>query len=187
MTHFPTLQTERLLLRQLTMDDLEFVYQHFRDPKVSQYLMDEPPPANHDEARAIINFFLEPEAKAQNRWAIVRKADGRVIGTIGYHRWMRAYFRAEVGYDLSPDCWGQGYMTEAFREVIRHGFERLALHRIDALVYTGNDASIQLLKRMGFKQEGLLRDYFYLNGQFYDHYLFGLLRADWEEMPIKRN
>ncbi len=179
ITHFPTLQTERLILRQLTMDDLEFAFRHFSDPRVTQYLMDEPPVADHDQARAIIEFYQEPEGKSHNRWAIVRKADQRVIGTIGYHKWVKAHFRAEVGYDLSPDCWGQGYMSEALREAIRHGFEGMGLHRIEALVFVGNDASIQLLKRMGFQQEGLLRDVFCLNGVFYDHYIFGLLRREW--------
>ena len=179
--HFPTLQTERLMLRQLTTEDLEFVYQHFRDPQVTQYLMDEPPVADHAQARAIIDFFAEPEGKSHNRWGLVRKADQRLIGTIGYHHWEKSYFRAEVGYDMSPDCWGHGYMTEALREVIRHGFEGMGLNRIDALIYVGNDASIRLAQRMGFRQEGLLRDYFCLNGAFYDHYLFALLRREWYE------
>lgn len=180
MATYPTLETERLLLRQITMDDLEFVFRHFSDPQVTQYLMDEPPVASHDEARAIIEFYLEPERKAHNRWGIVRKEDGQLIGTIGYHKWAKAFFRAEVGYDLSADSWGRGYMSEALAEVIRHGFEGMGLNRIDALVYAGNNASIRLLKRMGFQQEGLLRDYFCLNGVFYDHYLFALLRRDWE-------
>jgi ribosomal-protein-alanine N-acetyltransferase len=103
-----------------------------------------------------------------------------LIGTVGYHKWEKAYFRAEIGYDLSPDCWGQGYMTEALRAVISHGFERMGLNRIDALVYIHNDRSTQLLQRLGFRQEGLLRDYFCLNGIFFDHYLFALLRREWE-------
>ncbi len=180
MAIFPTLETGRLLLRPLEMDDLEFVFRHFSDPQVTQYLMDEPPVASRDEARAIIEFYLEPEGKTHNRWGIARKEDGRLIGTIGFHKWAKAFFRAEVGYDLSPDCWGQGYMSDAFRAVIRHGFEGMGLHRIDALVYVGNDASIRLLRKMGFQQEGLLRDYFCLNGAFYDHYLFALLRGEWE-------
>lgn len=178
--YFPALQTDRLILRQLTMEDVDFVFQHFHDPQVSQYLMDEPPVADHAQARAIIDFFLEPEDKTHNRWGIVRRADNQLIGTVGYHKWEKAYFRAEIGYDLSPDCWGQGYMTEALRAVIRHGFERLGLNRIDALVYIDNDRSVQLLQRLGFKKEGLLRDYFCLDGIFFDHFLLALLRREWE-------
>ena len=179
-TYFPTLQTDRLILRQLTMEDVDFVFQHFSDPRVTQYLMDEPPVADYAQARAIIDFYLEPEGKTHNRWGIVRRADDRLIGTCGYHKWVKAHCRAEIGYDLSPDCWGQGYMTEALRVAIRNGFERMGLNRIDALVYVDNVPSVRLLQRLGFKQEGLLRAYFCLDGVYYDHLLFALLRREWE-------
>jgi [ribosomal protein S5]-alanine N-acetyltransferase len=177
--YFPALQTDRLILRPLNLEDLEFVFQHFRDPRVTQYLMDEPPVADYAQAQAIIEFFREPEGKTHNRWGLVRKADQRLIGTVGYHHWEKAYFRAEIGYDLQPDCWGQGYMTEALRAVLQNGFERMGLNRIDALVYLDNDRSKHLLERLGFRPEGILRDYFCLDGVFYDHYLLALLRREY--------
>lgn len=177
---FPALETDRLILRQLTLEDTPFVFQHFSDPLVTQYLMDEPPLTDEDQAKDIIHFYAEPEGKTHNRWGIVRKADQRLIGTCGFHRWEKAYYRTDLGYDLSPDCWGQGYMTEALRAVIKNGFERMQLNRMDAYVYVHNHRSLNLLDKFGFKKEGLLRDYFYLDGIFYDHYLLGLLRRDWE-------
>jgi [ribosomal protein S5]-alanine N-acetyltransferase len=179
--YFPNLQTERLILRQLTLEDTDFVFHHFSDPQVTQYLMDEPPLANAEEAQAIINFFLNPESKTHNRWGIVRKADQRLMGTCGFHKWDKAHFRAEIGYDLAPDCWGQGFMSEALHAVINNGFERMKINRIDAFVYANNPRSVHLLQKLGFKQEGFLRDYFYLNGTFYDHLMFGLLRRDWQK------
>ena len=178
--HFPTLQTDRLILRQLTIEDIDFVFQHFSNPLVTQYLMDEPPVANRAEAQAIIEFYLEPEGKTYNRWGMIRKTDHKLIGTCGYHKWSKASFRAEIGYDLSPDCWGQGYMTEALHAVIQNGFERMKLNRIEALVYVNNHRSIQLLQKLKFKREGLLQDYFCLDGVFFDHYLLALLRREWE-------
>ena len=71
-------------------------------------------------------------------------------------------------------------MTEALRTVIQNGFGRMGLNRIDALVYTENDRSILLLQRLGFQEEGILRDFFYLNGRFYDHYLLSLLQREWK-------
>jgi len=70
-------------------------------------------------------------------------------------------------------------MTEALHAVIQNGFERMKLNRIDALVYIDNPRSFQLLEKLGFKQEGILRDYFYLEGTFYDHYIYSLLRCEW--------
>lgn len=177
---FPSLETERLILRQLTFEDTDFVFQHFSDPVVYRYLMDEPPVTEIAQAQEIIQFYLEPAGKPHNRWGLVRKSDHQLIGTCGYHKWDKRYFRAEVGYDLGPGFWGQGYMTEAMRAVIHHGFERMGLNRIDALVYVENDPSTRLLQRLGFKQEGILRDYFYLDGKFYDHYLLALLRREWK-------
>ncbi len=176
--NFPSLETERLILRQMTLEDTDFVFQHFGDAAVSQYLMDEPPLTEYDQAREIIQFFCEPEEKTHNRWLMVRKSDHRSIGTCGFHKWDKRYFRAEIGYDLSPSFWGQGYMIEALRAVIASGFEHMRLNRIEALVYIENDRSTQLLRRLGFKQEGVLRDYFYLDGKFYDHYLFALLQNE---------
>ncbi len=177
---FPTLETERLILQQLTLEDTDFVFRHFSDPAVTQYLMDEPPVKEYAQAQEIIQFYLEPAGKTHNRWGIVRKSDHQRIGTCGYHKWDRRYFRAEIGYDLSPGFWGQGYMAEALRAVIRNGFEHMGLNRIEALVYIENERSVRLLKQLGFKQEGVLRDYFYLDGVFYDHFLFALLHREWK-------
>lgn len=177
---FPTIETDRLLLRALSMDDLEFVYKHFSDPLVTQYLMDEPPLADRAGAEVIIRFYLELEGKTHNRWGIVRKADRLLIGTIGFHKWSKTNLRAEIGYDLSPACWGLGYMGEAFAAALRNGFERMDLNRIEALVFTGNERSTHLLEKFGFQREGVLREYYHLDGNFSDHYLYALLRRDWK-------
>ena len=71
-------------------------------------------------------------------------------------------------------------MMESLQVVISYGYEQMGLNRIDALVYTENNRSIQLLQKLGFKQEGVLRDYFYLDGNFYDHSIFALLQREWK-------
>lgn len=179
INYFSTLETERLILRQLLRDDTDFVFQHFGNPAVTQYLLDEPPVTEYAQAEEIVQFYAEPKGKAHNRWKLILKSNKQPIGTVGYHKWAKRYFRAEIGYDLSPDFWRQGYMSEALHAVLSHGFEHMELNRIDALVYVENERSIQLLQKLGFKQEGLLRDYFYLDGKFYDHYIFALLKKDY--------
>ena len=179
-TFFPALETERLLLRQMTIEDTDFVFRHFSDAAVNQYLLDEPPVTTYAQAREIIQFYLEPEGKTHNRWIMVRKSNQQPIGTCGFHKWEKRYFRAEIGYDLSPAFWRQGYMLEALQAVITNGFEQMRLNRIEALVSIENDRSAQLIQKLGFKQEGMLRDYFYLDGKFYDHTLFALLEREWK-------
>lgn len=177
MQDFPPLQTERLTLRPFQADDLDFTYQHFSDPQVAQYLLDEPPVTDTSQAQEIVQFYLDSAGKPYNRWVIVSKADGQRIGTCGFHKWNKSHQRAEIGYDLSPTAWGQGYMQEALHAVIEFGFVQMKLHRIEALVYPENARSLDLLNKLGFKQEGILRDYFYLDGKFYDHVVLSLLKA----------
>ncbi len=102
---FPSLETERLILRQMTVEDTDFVFKHFGDSAVYQYLLDEPPVKEYAHAQEIIQFYLEQEGKTYNRWVMVRKSDHQPIGTCGFHKWDKRYFRAEIGYDLGPSFW----------------------------------------------------------------------------------
>ncbi|WP_143522615.1 GNAT family N-acetyltransferase, partial [Pseudomonas sp. 2822-17] len=76
--------------------------------------------------------------------------------------------RAEIGYEIHPDFWRKGYTSEAVKEVISYGFEGLDLNRIGAVVFIENQASNQLLSKMGFQREGILRDYMYQYGKSFD-------------------
>lgn len=177
---FPKLETDNLLLDQLTMDNLDFVYRHFSDPRVSEFLLDEPPISNISQAREIIDFYQGSDNRTWNRWGISLKNSGQLVGTCGFHKWNKRDLHAEIGYDLSPDFWGQGIMTEALRAAIQNGFEKMGLNRVAAIVYPQNQRSLHLLHKLGFQTEGLLRDYHYSNGNFYDHYVLSLLKKDWK-------
>lgn len=176
--HFPPLETTRLLLRPICAEDSSFVIQHFLNPDVQRYLYDEEPMTMPEQALAIIDFYTASADAAYNRWVIVRKVDQQPMGTCGFHKWSRPHRRAEIGYDLSPDYQGHGYMTEAVAAMIEHGFQRLNLYRIEALVAVENERSLALLHRLGFQQEGILRGYFWSSGQAYDHVTLSRLRSD---------
>lgn len=176
---FPALATERLILRPLSPDDLEFVFQHFATPDVGRYLLDDAPVTTRAQAQAILDFYLSPSASFHNRWVIVRRDDGRPIGTCGFHKWIQPYHKVEIGYDLSPSAWKQGYMTEALHRILTYAFTEMAINRVEAVVYPQNSASIRLAERLGFVREGLMREVICRDGQFYDHWLMALLRRDW--------
>ena len=177
---FPPLETERLTLRLLAKEDTDFVFKHFGDVKVNEFLMDEPPLTEYAQAEEIVQFYAESVGKTFNRWVIIEKFSGQLIGTCGFHKWDKRNRRSEIGYDLSPDYWRKGYMTEALSAVIANGFDRMRLNRIEAQVYIENEASVRLLQKLGFQQEALLRDYYCVDGIFYDHYLFSLIKRDRE-------
>jgi ribosomal-protein-alanine N-acetyltransferase len=162
------------------------IFQHFADPEVSRFLLDEPPMTRVDEAEELIRFYQNPEGKAYNRWGMVHKERKLLIGTCGYHRWSRQHRRAEVGYDLAPAYWGQGLMREALTSVFRYGFETMELNRIEAFVHPENARSLRLLLRLGFHREGLLRGYLYQEGRFHDEFTLSLLRREWLASAAER-
>jgi ribosomal-protein-alanine N-acetyltransferase len=175
---FPPLTTPRLLLRPISRDDTPFVVRHFCDPQVQRYLLDDEPIETPEQAAAIVDFYLERPDAPYNRWVVLRADGGAPIGTCGFHKWSQQHRHAEIGYDLSPAFWGHGYMREAVRAMLAHGFGPLGLHRIEALVATENERSAKLLLDLGFQREGLLRDYSRQGGRFYDHLLFARLSTD---------
>jgi ribosomal-protein-alanine N-acetyltransferase len=175
---FPPLTTDRLFLRPIARSDTAFVVRHFLDPDVQRYMLDEPPMTDPAEAAAIIDFYLERPDAPYNRWVVVRHSDDTPIGTCGFHKWSRQHHRAEIGYDLSPAYWGQGYMREAVAAMLTYGFTTLDLNRIEAIVAPANLPSIRLLERLGFQQEATLRAYYFRDGVFHDHSLFSCLRGE---------
>ncbi|MBQ7455814.1 MAG: GNAT family N-acetyltransferase, partial [Clostridia bacterium] len=111
-------------------------------------------------------------------FAIERKSDRRVIGTIGF-MWINCDHRSgEVGYSLARDCWNQGLCTEALAAVLRFGFDTLGLHRIEAQHEVDNPASGRVMEKCGMRLEGTLRGRVFNKGRFSDVRLYAILRTD---------
>lgn len=159
---YPQLETPRIILRELTLEDAESVYKHFSDPDVTQY-MDIEPCKDIDEGNEIIQFHLDDTGC---RWGMFDRETGDLMGTCGFHCWVQGESsRAEIGFDLAKSYWGKGLMQEALQSVIQFGFEVMDLIMIEATVEQGNMKSQTLMKKLSFKREDELRDnliYFYL-------------------------
>jgi len=93
---------------------------------------------------------------------------------------MAEHRRAEVGYELGQRFWGKGVMQEVMHTVLQHCFEMVGFNRIEAFVTVGNDRSIHTLEKLGFKAEGVLREYEFAQGKFQDQVILAILRRDWE-------
>jgi ribosomal-protein-alanine N-acetyltransferase len=174
----PTLETERLILRNLEAEDLSFVLAHFGDPEVHRYLVDTDPVASEQEAQEIIDFYADPERMKRNRWVLVERSSDEPIGTAGLHAYDSHNRKIEVGYDLSPTRWGQGLMGEALAAILDHAFGALDVHRIEAFAHTMNGPSVRLLERLGFTREGTIRHQYWRHGEWHDHHLYALLSTD---------
>ncbi len=179
---FPTLETERLILRQITAEDTEAVLRIFGDPEVVRYMREaEQPLTRYEDAQEIVDWTKEIFAKKTGiRWAITLKGSQQLLGTCGFHAWNAQNRHADVGYELSSQHWRQGIMFEAMRCVTDFCFVKMDMHRIGADVTAGNEASAHLLRKLGFKHEGTWREREYMFGRYIDLWLFGLLRHEWE-------
>jgi len=174
---FPELQTERLLLRRMTVADAEFYLKLFSDPEIVELTPFDPPNGIEGAKQELMEYCIRPFDENKGiRWGIVLKCKAELIGTIGYVHWVKARgYWATIGYDLFAAYRRQEIMTEAMREVLRYGFETMGLNRIEAIVNPGNVASIRLLQKLGFHQDGVLRERTYFHGRFIDDVCFSLL------------
>ncbi|MBQ4898760.1 GNAT family N-acetyltransferase [Paenibacillus sp. Marseille-P2973] len=156
MVNYPNIETERLLIRELTLDDAEAVFKHFSYPEVTKF-MDIEVCKDLREAEEIIAFHIQDSGC---RYGLFKKENNELIGTCGFHCWftMSQESKAEIGFDLSPNNWGKGLMQEALLKIIRIGFDLMKLDYIEATTEVENFQSQRLLKKMGFKQESGLKE-----------------------------
>jgi [ribosomal protein S5]-alanine N-acetyltransferase len=179
-TVFPTLETERLILREIIPSDAEALFRIRGDYEVTKYNIG----TAYDRLELAVDLIAAMaqayREEKEIRWGITLKAEDTVIGMCGYNYWIRRDARGSVGYDLARAYWGQGIMTEALGAVIRFGFRHMGLNRIEADADARNPASARVLAKAGFHQEGLQREQFYEDSSFNDLVLFALLRKDYK-------
>ena len=180
---FPVLETERFTLREITLDDAADTFRIMGDPRVTRYF-GASAMTSIDEAVARVNAIRSAFAEREGlRWAITRRADGQFIGSCAFWRLIKPHFRAEIGYELAPEFWGQGVMPEALSAVLAFGFTTLGLHSVEAHIHPANSGSRRVLEKLGFVQEGYFRENYYepAEDRFSDTGVFSLLRATWRE------
>jgi ribosomal-protein-alanine N-acetyltransferase len=180
---FPILETPRLLLREIVRADASAILRIRGDAEVTRYNTGDPYESLEDAIALIDDMALLYRQKRELRWGITLKGvEGLthgVIGMCGYNYWVAADHRASIGYDLARAFWRDGIMTEALRAVLGFGFAQMSLNRIEADVAVENTASIKLLRKLGFRKEGLQREQFFEDGLYHDLMLFGLLRREY--------
>jgi [ribosomal protein S5]-alanine N-acetyltransferase len=178
MSAFPVIETDRLLLRQLRSSDSADVFHYFSMDEVTKYYDLESFTAVEQAEQLIEKFNQRFENNQGYRWGITLKAEDRVIGSCGFHSWEKRHFRAEIGYELSPEYWRKGIMAEVLRAVLQYGFSQLEINRIQAFIDRDNVSSRKLLEKAGFKEEGTLKDYFFEKNRFVDAVIFSVVQRE---------
>ena len=175
-----TLTTEHLRLRPLVAADAPALLAAFSDPRVMRYWSTSPW-TGIEQAQAFIERSLEAQQSGDAlRLGIMRTGDGLLIGQCTLFSFSAQSRRAEIGYALRADAWGQGHMHEALCALLDHGFGEMQLNRIEADIDPRNAASARSLERLGFAREGLLRERWIVAGEVSDTALYGLLACDWQ-------
>ncbi len=180
MPEFPTLQTERLILRAFQMDDAPAVDKYVSEKAIAATTLNIPHPYTLEMAEEWIGTHKEAfENGRAVRFAITLGDSGELLGAIGLEI-TAAYERAEMGYWIGQPHWGKGYCTEAAIAVLHHGLDSLGLERIFATHFLKNPASGRVMQKAGMKYEGRLRHHIKKWGEFEDLEMYSILRSKTE-------
>lgn len=185
---FPIIRTERLVLREIVMSDANDVFACFSDDDVTRYLSFHSFREIEAAERFIERMSWGFKKGEMIRWGITLKGKDRLIGTC-FLSGFKEDSLGILGYDLLKSYWGRGIMTEALKSVIPFGFDVLGLQRIQAIVNPQNIASVSLLRKVGFKKEGLgiTCQHNYMGVNSNNMLKFSLLKEEYEAEAMEFN
>ena len=173
----PSLQTQRLLLRPVVAADQPMIFRGLSHPDVIRYYG-----VSYQSLEATgaqMNFYRELVEQGTGAWWVIcDKTTGLFLGAAGFNHYQEAHQKAELGYWLLPEHQRQGFAKEAVRFLCDWALTHCALHRIEALVETGNTSSAQLLLATGFRYEGTQVDCEIKNGHFISLGIYARLATD---------
>ncbi len=178
-SNIPTLETERLTLRRIRIDDVEDMYEYSKDDFVTKYLIWSP----HIDQKYTLEYINYIQQRYRTGdfydWGVINRSDKKMIGTCGFTRFDYVNNSAEIGYVLNSAYHGRGIATEAAAEVIKFGFEKLLLNRIECKYIIGNDASRRVMEKNGMKFEGIRREGMLIKGMYRDIGVCSILRSEY--------
>ena len=182
MTIIRPIETERLVLREFTMDDWQALHLYGSDPVVMKWL--HLLPNSVERSREVVEQHISSqheEPRTRYELAITLASTGELIGSSSIRMVWPRNRETSMGYVLRRDAWGKGYATEAAREMLRIGFELLEAHRVFASVDTENTGSIRVLHKLRMIEEGIFRQSHWspAHNSWRDMYHYAILEEEW--------
>jgi len=175
---FEILKTGRLKLRKLTPEAFAYVFRNYTDKELMEFFGIATAIELEDE-KGKFEKGISTYDKSFVYFQLIDEISDQIIGSCGFFTWYLKHHRAEIGYFLSDVAtMQQGLMTEAITEVIRYGFTKMDLHRIEAFIEPSNEPSLKLIRKMNFKQEGHLKEHYFCNNTMEDSLVFSLFKKD---------
>ncbi|NHM06988.1 GNAT family N-acetyltransferase [Flavobacterium sp. CYK-4] len=177
---FPVIETPRLMLRRVAVEDAEQIFALRSHPETMRYI---PRPLVKSTEEALEHFRMI-DAKIENNeginWAITLKNDPMLIGIIGHYRIQNENQRSEIGYMLLPEFHRQGITNEAIQAILVYGFETMHLHSVEAIIDPRNIASEKVLLKNNFTKEAHILENEYFDGKFWDTVIYSLLKRNFK-------
>ncbi len=175
---FPSLSTSRLTLRAPKPADAAAFRAVLSIPEVTRF-SNWPDAPSATQVERSMRWMAKVHAGGKGcAWIIEDRGSGRLIGAIRFNHFERKWKVGEIGYELHPDFWGRGLMTEAVRAAVACGHENFGLNRIEAWTLPGNGASDRVLEKAGLRYEGTLRQRAWFKDAFHDFRMFGRVAGD---------
>jgi ribosomal-protein-alanine N-acetyltransferase len=174
----PTIETPRLILRKLQIEDAQDMFEYASDRELAYsglWLPYDELQESVDDIKDALNGYAD---KTLLDWAVEHKADQKIIGRLGLQSYHPRHARADLSYAFNRNYWAQGIATEAVQAILPFGFETLRLNRIGAYVLWDNEASMRVLSKIGMQHEGIQRQVNALRGKPEDLHMFSILYQD---------
>jgi ribosomal-protein-alanine N-acetyltransferase len=162
-----------MTLRPFKINDIDFIFNLFSRPETNRY-SEYSDIKTRKEAEEMYEEYMKPGKRNQFRLLIENKT-GISVGSVGLYNYSVTHRRAEIGYDLLREYWGNGIMSEVVEAVVRYGFDDLGLVRIEATVDSENFGSIRVLEKNMFKYEGTRRKRFYYRDAWHDEDMYAII------------
>ncbi len=172
---FQNLESSRLLLRQITPEDVNEVFALRSNAEIMKYIP-RPLVTTNEEALEHIQMIQGKLEKNEGiNWGITIKGNPKLIGIIGHYRMRWEHYRSEIGYMLLPEYHGQGITTEAIQLMINYGFNKMNMHSLEGIIDPANTASARVLEKNGFVKEAHLIENEFFDGRFLDTVIYSLV------------
>ncbi len=174
------IETDRLILRRFEYTDNEDMLKYWAGDPLVQSMYSEPVYATTEAVKELLDKYIGSYTKDDYyRWAVIFKETNECIGQIAYFLMDNKNHFAEIEYCIGNSFQRRGFATEATEAVMRYGFEKINLHKVQICHKRTNIPSQKVIERCGFVYEGALRDFFYIDGQYVDRLYYSILRDEY--------
>lgn len=182
LTHCGTqmIESKNLILRRFSYDDNRNMLNYWvSDPNI-QSMYSEPIYTTKEEVKELLNNYITSYSQENYyRWAIIEKSTQICIGQIAFFLVDSKNHFGEIEYCIGSKFHRKGYASEAVKDILQYGFEKINFHKIQVCHKENNIASQGVIRKVGFKYEGTLRDYFYMNNNYVSRLYYSLLKSEW--------